>query len=298
MARREVRWSALVGLCAALGYGGAQLACSSGDDSAGGDGSADGGGTDATASSADAAVNAPDASPDAATDGAVDMCFPSGVMPLTGGFTYPDAGEGACTDTQLQALFTACLGPSASNAACNTLGQTLGYATCFACVIGPATANPQAPVAYTLLTNRSATINLPNVGGCIAAFDPAEEACAEANTVADTCEEEQCAGCNVSDFTETATAPYGAIYQCTVEAADAGGACATYQAAEDACDDAIMAADSGAAACFSLYDDNGNVTPAYVDYVSLICGPPRLDGGVTDASTSDAAAADASDGGT
>ena len=284
-----MRTSALCTVVSALAYGGLPIACSSGDSS----GPVDGGAHDATS---DAPVGAHDGGGGGIFEAdAASICAPNGALPKTPGYTFTPNGSGACDDDQLQTLFASCLGDSGTNAGCNDFASAFNE-SCYTCVFGSSTDTLLAPLYITSLSDGSGYI-IANAGGCIEAYDPSEQACAQSEALADTCEYNECSGCSSADFTPIPTDPFGQIDVCVNDAEK--GSCASLQAAEDACNKRLIGNDPGG--CLNLYNDDGEYSPSFFAYVTKVCGgAPSVDAGAdgaSDASTDGGDAGDASDAG-
>ena len=110
---------------------------------------------------------------------------------------------------------------------------------------------------------------MPNFGGCIAALDPTQSACAGASSVSDFCEIDRCTGCTVSSANEFAEV--SAFFGCVSNAS--ATSCAAQQTAENDCYDALADAGSSATRCLGLYDDAGNYSQTTFAMIAAVCGP-------------------------
>jgi len=188
------------------------------------------------------------------------MCQPADVSTFQPPTYAPASGEsqGLCTQTQIDAIYDACLGSNATQASCDTLigmGATATDLACSACIFSQDDDPTHGPII-----DRGSTVAI-NLAGCVELLDSNGLACAKALQAADRCEVDACsANCPVSDAASLS------LYDGCIETA-AGGGCKAFEMATGCAGDE---ADGGPAAeCFA-----GTTFLAQYDaIVALFCGP-------------------------
>jgi hypothetical protein len=111
----------------------------------------------------------------------------------------------ACTALLMNDYYSSCLGPTATQDACNQswgAGEDAAHATCQTCILTPSSASLWGPlVDYGTGGDGGAggTVSV-NVAGCVEILDPAQLPCAMSVQLADECQHAACdPGCPVSD---------------------------------------------------------------------------------------------------
>jgi hypothetical protein len=252
--RRSVRALALTAVACALGTTGV-LACSTilglGDireSACIGDATACDGGDDVAGDTSDAPIDArPDVPcmPVTVADAApatscapveAGACAPSA---LDGGVVWipPRIIHGACTTAQIDAFYAACVGPNRTDSMCSAYERDQATAACYGCIVSDIASPKLGPVVIFAVDGGGFITDL-NVGGCIAALDPCNEACGRAVQRYVLC---KFAACPAQCF------PASALAACAAQAATCP--CADlYTAAED-CANVLTSMGSPAAVC-------------------------------------------------
>ena len=129
-----------------------------------------------------------------------------------GAYHHAQAAQpSACAPVLLGDYYASCLGPDASQSACNQswgAGEDPPHATCQTCILTPASASVWGPlVDYAPGGDggggggggSGGTVSV-NVAGCVELLDPSEVSCAMSAELADECQHAACDGvCPVSD---------------------------------------------------------------------------------------------------
>jgi hypothetical protein len=191
------------------------------------------------------------------------MCQPADVSTFQPPAYAPASGEGQglCTQTQIDAIYTSCLGPSATQASCEAIigmGASASDLACSTCVFSEDDDPTHGPII-----DRGSTVAI-NLPGCVELLDPNGLACAKSLQAADRCEVDACsANCPVSDAASLS------LYDSCIETVAEGG-CSTFEMATGCADNE---ADGGpAAGCFA----GSTFLQQYDAVVALFCGAPPV----------------------
>jgi hypothetical protein len=227
-------------------------------------------------------------------------CGPNGTVATAPTYVFVGPDAGGCNAAQIDALSVDCIvsdGSDASVAACKAFLASSANTACIACVYGAGMDQPnlQRPL-YTVdfPTGSMNGLEFASVGGCIAAVDPSEKACAQAVAAATACETDQCGGCGLDpdasttvpnadggDAAVVAASKYDLINGCI--AAAAVGPCADLETASLDCTTRLFAADAGPVrTCGDLVSSStGMLTADLTSYLFVACGggPESLDAG-------------------
>jgi hypothetical protein len=199
-------------------------------------------------------------------------CQPGSVATFRPATYHPASGawQSKCLpDAQgdpIASFYQACLGPDATNDACNLVRQT--SADCVACILTPETA-----LTYGPILDHGGFVTA-NVAGCVELagdqqIDASDLACAKAVQALAGCELSACeANCAVHDAASLAG------YEACATSAEGAG-CQTYATAA-ACAESEQEASALGAACLADFQT------FYQSVVPYFCGPPPA---VMDAST-------------
>jgi hypothetical protein len=169
------------------------------------------------------------------------------------------SAAGACSDSQIQGFYDACLASGVTPATCSTF--TSSNATCAACLQSDDTDSKYGPVIW----HASRAYFTINVAGCVAdeQNDLSASGCGAAYQAAIQCEETACTQCydpSTGDFARYAKCESQATTECT-----------KYQSAiETACGGALKDAGSPASACVPHSGATGE--DAYLLVAPVFCG--------------------------
>jgi hypothetical protein len=220
----------------------------------------DGGGSSSSGGSGSSGSSSGGVSGDAAA------CMPGDVTtyapqyrPATGAYL------GKCSDLQVSAFFTACLGPNAKSGTCDAFVKgDAGRSDCAACLLTPDTAMKYGP-----LIGHGSFVTA-NVAGCIELTDATTNglACAKAVEALGGCELLACeANCDVHDV------PSLNAYNTCATTADQAGCVAFASAAS--CVQSLQQAGAGVAQCLAQ-----DFATFYMVAAPLFCGTaPPVDAG-------------------
>ena len=184
-------------------------------------------------------------------DSGLNGCSPgdvSGFVPLW----KPPTGQhqGKCTQSQITAYYTGCLGPSATQQAC-TSATAAANANCMSCLTTQTTSGDYGPIVS------GNGLLVLNVAGCVALLDPGNTSCARALQATSQCTHVACdARCPVSG-----DASLQAFDRCTQNAE--ANACQSYVST---CGDTEANGGPAAACFFQTFEEGFNVL------APLFCG--------------------------
>ncbi len=169
-------------------------------------------------------------------------CAPVDVTAFAPTWKSPVPRQHACTQVQIDAFLTGCLGSTATAQTCAPFqAGAPGYA-CGKCI-----ATPDTAPHYGALIDHNGYL-VPNVAGCVAAAtgDTAGTGCGGKILALDQCQAAACkANCPISD-----NASLAALNMCTTAASDVGGGCAAFATAAE-CGRGLADAGGTAASCLS-----------------------------------------------
>jgi hypothetical protein len=172
----------------------------------------------------------------------------------------PVAGQNRCTPTQISTFNTACLGATATTAACNALVAADG--DCADCLFG---GNPDGGVGTAPALLPVGGGEQVNFNGCIAAISTAPSDCKLQYQEITFCAATTCSTCTTDtssssclDFSET----------------DPSAACATDFPLTSECDTEVEGSVSALDANSKCAEDAVDFTTAYTAIATTICGAP------------------------
>jgi len=226
--------------------------------------------------------SAPGADAVALRDGA-GSCSPGAISNFVAVW-HPPVGPhaGACTDLQLDLLFTACFDATQSTAACNAWLTKADNAACESCWAGPVTATQWAPFVVSFNPGQNEYVN---VGGCIALADPTQTQCAEALQSVLSCDLTAClSNCPIPTTGTAAESDAAAALGACFDQANKGE-CAGLYPAPGLCDFSVgdsgadAQADSPASFCLVAGMNDAAGAIALKKFFKLSCGFAGPDGG-------------------